>query len=185
MTHAFRIGPIVTAIVLTGIAATTQAATGDPAHPAIADYGAVQPRPDAAVQPSADKRYKVVFDISKQSKSKDRPNPGLRVVARQVNVFASAGVPLDHLKFVAVIRGPATTSVLTDAAYDKQFGHKNPNTQLIAALHKAGIKVDVCGQALSKHDYANDSVNSNVTIALSALSTLAIYQKRGYAYEKP
>lgn len=185
MNQKSRIGPMTAAILLTVAAATAQAATGNPTHPAIAHYGGIHPRPNAAEQPSPKKHYKVVFDISKHGKAKDQPNPALDVVARQVNIFASAGVPLDYLNFVAVIRGPATASVLTDAAYTKQFGHKNPNTPLIAALHKAGVKVEVCGQALAGHKYPNNSVNPKVTIALSAFSTFAIYEKRGYAYEKP
>lgn len=156
----------------------------DPNHPAIANFGTIHPRPNAAEQPQADQHYKVVFDISSASDEADMLNAGLDHVARAVNVFASAGVPVDDLDFVAVVHGPATSAVLTDAAYAKEVGGKNPNTALIAALKHAGVKIEVCGQALADHHYADDEVNPAVITTLSALSTLAIYGDKGYAYEK-
>lgn len=153
-------------------------------YPAIQGYGPVHPLPKAAEQPSPKKIYKVVFDVTKGGKGKSKVNPGLDHVARAVNVFASAGVPLSHLKFVAVIHGPATPSVLKDHKYREKFGTSNPNVKLIAALRKAGVKVEVCGQALADNHFKHQWVDSKVTITLSALSDLAIYGDRGYAFEK-
>lgn len=156
----------------------------DENHPAIAQFGAIQPRKHVADQPEADKHYKVVFDITNEIESADKPHPGLDHVARAVNVFASAGVPLDHLHFVAVVHGPATAAVLDDKAYKKELGHDNPNTPLLKGLQKAGVKVKVCSQALAENDYDSETVNDSVETVLSALSSLAIYGNRGYAYEK-
>jgi len=153
-------------------------------YPAIEGYGRVHPRPNSAEQPDPQKTYKVVFNVTKPSKDKGQPNPGLDHVARAVNVFASAGVPLDHLKFVAVIHGPATMSVLNGDQYKKQFGGANPNLELIGKLREAGVKVEVCGQAVSDNEYQDDWINPDVTITLSALSDLAIYGNRGYAFEQ-
>lgn len=176
---------VMLALGLSG-AASAQAASRDPTHPAIAHYGAVQPRPNAAEQPNPNKHYQVVFDVRGKSKAADKPNTGLAHIAHAVNAFASAGVPLDHLDFVAVIRGGATSSVLTNAAYAKQVGgEKNPNTGLITALHKAGVKLEVCGQALSGKHYRNSWVNKNVTITLAGIPDLAIYGNRGYTIIQP
>jgi len=152
--------------------------------PAIQGYGRVHPRPDAAEQPSPDQTYKVVFNITKGADDPSQPNPGLDHVARAVNVFASAGVPADKLDFVAVIHGPATASVLNADAYESQTKTANPNIELIGRLRRAGVKIEVCGQALSDHDYKDDWVNPDVIITLSALSDLAIYGNRGYAFEQ-
>ncbi|MES1926171.1 hypothetical protein T31B1_12654 [Salinisphaera sp. T31B1] len=157
------------------------AAGGGWQYPAIKDYGGIKPLPDAVNQPSTDARHKAVFDVTKAAKSPDQPNPGLEHVARAVNVFASAGVPVDKLDFVAVVHGPATPSILNDAQYQEQFGQANPNTALIAALRKAGVTVHVCGQALAEHAFDQSWVDDDVDVALSALSDLVIYGERGYA----
>lgn len=178
---------VVSALLLGSMSATAMAA-GHPAgywqYPAIEGYGPVHPRPNAAEQPDKSTIYKVVFNVTKSTKDMSQPNPGLDHVARAVNVFASAGVPLDHLRFVAVIHGPATASVLDAKAYKQKFDTANPNLKLIAALRKAGVKVEVCGQALSDNHFENAEVNPEVTITLSALSDLAIYGNRGYAFEQ-
>lgn len=164
------------------LSATAGAAGMKWTYPAIAGYGPVHPLPDAAVQPSKTRVYKAVFDVTAKASDMAKPNPGLDHVARAVNVFASAGVPLSHLKFVAVVHGPATAAILDNAHYHAKFGTDNPNIALISALRKAGVKVVVCGQALADNDYEHAWVNKDVTITLSALSDLVIYGNQGYAY---
>jgi len=149
-------------------------------HPEIDGFGHIQALPDAVGQPAPDKVHKALFDVTKPSKDKSKPNPRLDHVARAVNVFASAGVARDKRDFVVVIHGPATVSVLNDAQYEKHFDHKNPNQKLIAALREAGVTVHVCGQALAEHGFEQSWVDSNVDVALSALSDLVIYGNRGY-----
>lgn len=145
-------------------------------------YGHVHPLPHAAVQPSKTKVYRAIFDVTHGIANHAKPDAGLVHVARAVNVFASAGVPLSHLKFVAIVHGPATPSILKDSVYRKKYGVNNPNLKLISELRRAGVKVDVCGQALADLDFAHSWVDSNVTITLSALSTVVIYGNKGYAY---
>lgn len=151
-------------------------------YPAIAHYGKIHPRPDAAERPSRDQAHKLVFDISQASGQPDEINPGLNTVARAINLYASAGVPLNKLQFVAVVHGGATPAVLDNAHYKTRLGQDNPNVALIAALKKAGVKIEVCGQALSHHGFADASVNTDVTITLAALVDIAHYQHLGYAY---
>lgn len=187
MNTCAKIAVILSALVLGSMSAMALAAdhpAGYWQYPAIKGYGPVHPRPDAGQQPDKNTIYKVVFNVTKGSKNMSKPNPGLDHVARAVNVFASAGVPLDHLHFVAVIHGPATASVLNAKAYKHKFGTANPNPKLIKELRTAGVKVEVCGQALSEHHFADAQINTDVTISLSALSDLAIYGQRGYAFEQ-
>ncbi|MCM2132045.1 DsrE family protein [Larsenimonas rhizosphaerae] len=149
----------------------------------IEGYGGTFPRPDAAEQPSLDKTYKVVFDVTSAINDTTAVHPGLGRVARAVNIFGDSGVPLDHLKFVAVIHGPATRTILDDKQYDKRAGGDNPNHGLIQALTDAGVKVIVCGQSLNHLGVEDSDIDKNVIIAPAALSTLAIYGNDGYAYE--
>jgi intracellular sulfur oxidation DsrE/DsrF family protein len=43
------------------------------------------------------------------------------------------------------------------------------------------VDVAVCGQAVAEHDYAYDAVDSHVTLALSALTTVTVLEQKGYA----
>jgi len=153
-------------------------------YPAIANYGPVHPLPKASVQPNKNHVYKAVFDVTSAIKDPSKPEGGLVHVARAVNVFASAGVPVKNLKFVAILHGPATPAILNNEAYKKKYGVDNPNIALISALRKAGVHVDVCGQALADLGFEHAWVNKDVRIDLSALATTVIYGDMGYAYMK-
>ncbi len=161
--------------------ASAQQPAGFWSTPAIPGVGPVHVWPEAVLRPDATTTYKTVADVTKPAPSNDKMNPGLEHIARVVNVFAAAGVPLSHLKMVAVIHGPATPIALSDQEYQARFGHPNPNTAVIEALTKAGVQVYVCGNALGELQYTPAMVNANIKVALAALSTLVILQNQGYA----
>ena len=166
-----------------GLASTAaaQQPAGFWSTPVIKGIGTVHVWPEAVLRPDANTTYKTIADVTKPAPSNDKMNPGLEHIARVVNVFAAAGVPLSHLKMIAVIHGPATPIALSDKEYQARFGHPNPNTALIEELTKAGVQVYVCGNALGEMQYTPAQVNSNIKVALSALSTLVILQNQGYA----
>jgi intracellular sulfur oxidation DsrE/DsrF family protein len=166
------------AVGLFGCAAA--AADNAPAQ-VITAAGAYHPLPQAAYQPDRNATYKVVFSLTKAGDKPDHISPSLERVARTVNLYASAGVPLDHLKFVAVASGDATGIVLDDAHYRAQFGTANPNLAVISQLRKAGVDVAVCGQAMAEHHYPNDWASKDVTLSLSALTTITVLEQQGYA----
>lgn len=149
--------------------------------PAIEGYGKIHPLPQGAFRPDPGQTYRIVFGMTAAAKSPQEINPALERVARAVNLYASAGVPLSHLKFVAVAYGPATYLALNDAQYKAAFGVDNPNLPVIARLRKAGVDVAVCGQAVAEHDYQYDWVDSSVTVALSAITTITTLEQRGYS----
>ncbi len=150
-------------------------------NPAIADYGAIHPAPDGANQPDATIEYRVVFSITKPADSPDKINPSLEKIARFVNLLASNGVKPKPGDIVAIVHGAATPSVMSDAAYRAKFDAANPNLPLIAALEKAGVEVHVCSQALAGQKIGKEAVAAPVTIDLSALTTLATLQLKGWA----
>lgn len=161
------------------------AVAGQPTHfwttPTIAGYGKIHYLPDAAYKPVPSRTYRVVFSLTRGAKSPDKVNPSLDHVARTVNLYAAAGVPLDHLKFVAVAAGAATPLALDDAHYRTAYGVPNPNLALIAELRKAGVDVAVCGQAVAEHHFQYGWIDPHVTLALSALTTVTTLENRGYA----
>ena len=149
--------------------------------PTIVGYGKIHPLADAAYQPDKTATYKVVFALTKGPKTPADVNPALDHVARTVNLYVAAGVPLTQLKFVAVASGDATALALDDAAYRSRFNTANPNLPLIAALRHAGVDVAVCGQAVAEHHFAYSEVDKSVTTALSALPTITTLEHQGYS----
>jgi len=166
--------------IMAGSAMAATGASADRSAP-IQSAGAFHPLPDAAYQPQPSAAYRVVFGLSMASAKPDQVNPALERVARTVNLYAAAGVPLDHLKFVAVAYGQATAIALDDEHYRAQFSVANPNLPVIRELRKAGVDVAVCGQAVAEHHYENAWVAKDVTLALSALTTITSLQQQGYA----
>lgn len=158
-------------------------AGGGPARltPTIAGYGEMYALPDAAYQPQKDQVYRVVFALSKGPQKPEEVTPGLDAVARAINLYTAAGVPLDHLKFVAVFYGPATGAALDAAHYKDHFKVDDPDIDLIHKLRAAGVDVVVCGQAYLGQGFPADGLNKEVRLALSALTTITALQAQGYA----
>jgi intracellular sulfur oxidation DsrE/DsrF family protein len=165
-------------------AALGQGGAGAPADfwqtPALTGVGKMHPLPNAAYQPQKAAIYKIVFSAT-QAGGKPGEVTSLDQVARAVNLYASAGVPLDHLKFVAVLHGDATAAALDNAHYRQKFGVDNPNLELIRKLRAAGIDVAVCGQAMAEHHFQYEWIAADVTLALSALTTITVLENEGYA----
>lgn len=151
-----------------------------PAHPAIAQFGKINPLPEAAMQPDPTLDYRVAFNITKAAKPGE-VNPSLDKVARYINLLASGGVRPEKDNIVAVVHGPATELVLDHAAFRRKHGINNPNIPLIEALSKAGIEVHVCGQALAAQKIDRKDVTRLVTVDLSALVTLTTLQLKGWS----
>lgn len=149
--------------------------------PTIVGAGKIHALPQAAYQPDRNATYKVVFSLTKGADKPDQVNPGLDHVARAVNLYVQAGVPLNHLKFVVIAVGGATPLALDDAAYKEKFGVANPNLPLIEQLRKHGVDVAVCGQAMAEHKFDYGWKDSHVTLALSGLTTVINLQQQGYA----
>ncbi|HVA58105.1 MAG TPA: DsrE family protein [Gemmatimonadaceae bacterium] len=168
------------AMVAVASTAAAQQPAGFWTYPAIKDYGPVHVWPQAGVRPDANTTYKAVFDLTQPAKE-DQVNPGLEKVARTVNAFAAVGTSLSHLKFVVIVHGPATPIVLGADEFQAKYGHANPNLAIIEALKKAGVDVKVCGNALGEFQFTPADLNPDVSVALSALSTLVILQNEGYA----
>jgi len=175
------------ALILGALGLGRSFAADDPSQPgfwqtpALEGVGKMHPLPKAAYRPKKGEIYKVVFSLTRGASKPAEINPGLDHVARAVNIYASAGVPLSHLKFVAILYGPATEAALDDEHYREKFGQANPNLALIRTLRKAGVDIAVCGQAVAEHGYHYDWIAPEVTLALSALTTITVLEHQGYA----
>ncbi|MET4897046.1 DsrE family protein [Sphingomonadaceae bacterium jetA1] len=158
------------------------AMAADPRHPVVQGYGAISPMPDAKERPDHALRYRVLFSVTKAPSAPDQANPGLEKVARFLNLLGADGVRPAPGDVAVIIYGPATLSVMTDAAYtDRTKAARNPNLPLIAALRAAGVSVRVCSQALVGNNIAPATVDKGVEIDVSGLTTMATLQLRGWA----
>lgn len=159
------------------------ALAADPRHPVVQDFGAIAPMPGAKERPDRTLRYRVLFSVTKAPASPDQVNPNLEKVARFVNLLGADGVRPAPGDVAVVIHGPATQLVMNDAAYaDRTKIGKNPNLPLIAALRAAGVSVRVCSQALVGNKIDPKTVDKMVEIDVSALTTMATLQLRGWAF---
>ncbi len=168
-------------LLLLPLCAAASAADGFWQTPTIVGAGRIHQMPHAAYQPDSKATYKAVFSLTHFGANPSAVSPSLEHVARAVNLYVNAGVPLAHLKFVAIAFGPATPIVLNDVEYRKKYGVANPNLAVIAQLRKAGVDVAVCAQAVAEHNFQYDWVDSRVTVALSGLTTVIDLQQQGYA----
>jgi len=149
--------------------------------PAIKGYGNIPQDSRSGFQPSLTLSNKVVFKVSRGAARPALVNPALDQVARVVNTYVAAGVPVQQLKFVVAVNGEATSAMLDNAHFRQRFGVDNPNLVLISELKQQGIDVAVCDQALAWHHYKPQWIATSVTHALSALTTISTLQNKGYA----
>lgn len=149
----------------------------------IPSFGAFFADPSATERPDPAVRYRVVFSVTKASLAAETVNPSLEKVARFLNLLAADGVRPTTGDIVAIVHGGATPIISKDEVYDEllKVTVANPNTRLIEELRKAGATVAVCGQALNRAGIPPSGVIEGVRIDVSALTTLATLQLRGWA----
>ncbi|MFV1919681.1 DsrE family protein [Sphingomonas sp. MJ1 (PH-R8)] len=158
------------------------AMAADARHPAVQAFGAITPMPDAKERPDRSLRYRVLFNITKAAPAADQLNPSLEKVARFINLLGADGVRPKPGDVVVIIHGPATPLVLSDSRYaDRNKVAGNPNLTLVAALRAAGVSVRVCSQALVSNRIDPADVAGGIEVDVSALTTLATLQLRGWA----
>lgn len=148
--------------------------------PTIHGYGRIHLVLHAAYLPDKAAHYHIVFALTTGPRTPGEVNPSLDRVARTVNLYVASGVPLSHLKFVAIAYGAATAVALDDTHYRAQYGMTNPNLPLIAQLRKAGVDVAVCAQAVAEHHFDYSWLDPSVTLALSGLTTVTTLEHAGY-----
>jgi intracellular sulfur oxidation DsrE/DsrF family protein len=151
--------------------------------PVIEHYGPVFATPGTTFPLDAQAEWKVLFDVVDGGGNRTTPSRELISLARFLNMHARAGVPVEKMSLAAVIHGRATLDVLDDAAYRARFGVANPNTPLIAALKKAGVRFWLCGQSAAANKVGVDELGDGVGLALSAMTVTAQLQRAGYTLQ--
>ncbi len=172
------------ALLLTAVIAIA-AAPVEPAgttyhHPKVAKYGRVVRLPTASQQPRSGSS--IVVDITKGS-DPTKLNAAIEKVSRFVNIYAGAGKDSAAVRIAVVLHGDATLASLNDDAYQRKFAiDANPNLSCIATLKEAGVEFYVCGQSLIGKGGHPHEVAEDVSVAVSALTSLVNLQADGFAY---
>ncbi|MCA8999509.1 MAG: methyltransferase domain-containing protein [Planctomycetaceae bacterium] len=149
-------------------------------YPIISGYGGVVAMKNAEDVPMVG--AKLVIDVTSSAKPNE-VNKGLDRAARLLNLYGTAGLTAQDVKLTIVLHGNATDAVLKSELYAQRFGgEENPHLRLIEKLREAGVDIQVCGQALNYKGYAESMVAEGVSIATSALTTVANRQSQGYGY---
>jgi intracellular sulfur oxidation DsrE/DsrF family protein len=153
--------------------------------PVIEKYGGVFEIPEAEIFVDLNKEYKIVVDITDGEKNQTQDiNKSFELLARLYNLYALSGVKKENLNIVAVIHFTATPVILSDEAFNLEFGTNNPNTEVINTLANAGVKFYICGQSLRARKFVNHKRNSNIRVAHGAILALSHFQNLGYALLK-
>lgn len=159
---------------------TTLLAQTKETGPVIKEYGKVWAidNPDFKVDPN--KEYKAVFDIMNSPENRESVNASIETAARFLNMHAQSGVPAKKLKVALVVHNQASKDVISNEAYQKKYGTKNPNQELIKALIDAGGQVIFCGQSSLSRGFPREDLIEGVQLSLSAMTALIQLQDENY-----
>lgn len=171
-----RLSGLVAALFLAGQVFALEPQTG----PVIEAFGPVYDVPAEALNLKEGLQYKVSMDVSATEDFSDDQNRRIESAARFLNLHAKNGIDPGNIDFAIVVHGSAGKDLLNDAAYETRFDTPNPNTAMLAALQKAGVKIYLCGQTAAYRGFAANELNSAVSLALSAMTAHVRLQSEGY-----
>ncbi|NQZ43695.1 MAG: DsrE family protein [Flavobacteriaceae bacterium] len=152
--------------------------------PVIADYGKVWEVKDTDYRIAPDTELRVVFDIMASPENTNVRNSSIETAARFLNMHVQSGIPKSQLKVALVVHNKASKDIISNAAYEKRFGHRNPNAEMVAQLLAADVDIIFCGQSSLSRGYPKDELIPGVQLALSAMTALISLQNEGYRFIK-
>jgi intracellular sulfur oxidation DsrE/DsrF family protein len=147
--------------------------------------GAFAPIPHPEFGTPKDLVYKVAWDITEGAAKPGDLTDQYRIPANFLMMTDTSGVPRRNVHLAIIVHGTATRTLLQNAAYKAATGVDNPNIPLLQALHDAGVKIIVCGQALVNRKVPRDQLLPFVETTISATLGRAVLQAQGYATFTP
>lgn len=125
--------------------------------------------------------YKVAWDVTKAPEKAGAVVDGFRSPANFLVLSDQEGVSRQKVKLAVIVFGGATQSLLANAAYKEATGADNESIPLLEALHAAGVRIIVCGQALINRNVPRESLLPFVEVTTSATMARATLAAQGYA----
>lgn len=148
--------------------------------PVIKNFGPVYKVDRIDFEVDTSQVYKVVFDVDRTFDNQEKPNPLIETAVRFLNLHIQNGFKKENLHVAIVIHCQASRDILSNKAYKEKFQLNNPNADLLTALHKAGIKIFLCGQTAAHQSIAKEDTLPEVQFALSAMTALTELQNNNY-----
>jgi len=165
-----------------GLAAPAAAQQGEELLRKLGSFTPI-PHPEFPSPPGLD--YKAAWDITVAAEKPGDRVPGYAVPATFLMMMDASGVPRKNVHLAIIVHGTATRSLLQNAAYREQTGVDNPNIAVLQALHDAGVKIIVCGQALINRKVPREQLLPFVEVSISATLARATLHAQGYATLTP
>lgn len=150
----------------------------------IPDFGETFKVENPEIKTNTNKTLKVIFDVSKSPEDKTQINNYLVTAARFLNMHADIGMKPNKLKVAITVHGAAWKDILNDSIYMEKYNSINPNSELLNQLNAAGVDIIMCGQTAAFKNVKKTDINSNVNIALSAMTALLQYQNNDFKFIK-
>ncbi len=147
---------------------------------------AARAAPDDSIHidvPVALKDAKVVFNLDHLAFAGDEPI-GLDFLRVMTERFRSDGT---NSRIVAVFHGPAGYMLLQDAAYNRvrNWEHGNPYKDQIAALLKAGVQFEECGETMKVNHWKNGDLLPGAKVNTGANFRIIELVQQGYVQIQP
>ena len=134
--------------------------------------------------PDSTSVLKAIFDIDYMPKDSSTSNSLISSLHRYLNMHVKNGVKESNISLAFVLHGASTKDALTNEVYEKKYGVKNPNIDLIKSLSKHGVDMYICGQSAAYSGISKSDIMPEIKLALSAMSVLTVYQSDGYSLIK-
>jgi intracellular sulfur oxidation DsrE/DsrF family protein len=153
-----------------------------------ASWAGVAPVQPIDEKPDPSMQYKLLFELTgfalkgEDSSAKTEINIGLCEVARQINLHEANGIPRKNIHVVVVTHASAMYCFFTNEKYKKKYGIDNPNIALIKELQDYGVKMLVCGQAMTFFNLEMEDLVPGIKQVLTAQTVISSYQLKGYVY---
>lgn len=163
--------------LLLSVPAAASAQTGEAL---IQKLGASNPIPNPGFPADKTLEYKIAWDVTTGPEKPDGIAPGFRRPANFLVMSDAEGLSRDKVHLAIIVRGPAALSLRQNAAYKAAAGVDNASIPLLEALHEAGVKIIVCGQALIGLKVERDELLPFVQVATSATMARATLHAQGY-----
>jgi intracellular sulfur oxidation DsrE/DsrF family protein len=154
-----------------------------PTFPAIKAVGwaGVVPVEHVDEIPDPGMHYNMLFEIAWfDTAAKKEIHGGLGNVARELNLHEANGIPRKNIGAVVVVHADGLYSLLTNEKYKKKYGVDNPNISLIKELQSYGVKMIVCGQAMTYFRLEMQDLVPGLKQALTAQTVLSSYRLKNY-----
>ncbi|SDG74941.1 DsrE family protein [Psychroflexus sediminis] len=149
----------------------------------LASYGPVYKIGNTDFKIDLNQEFKAVFDVASGSEFKDKPNQKFVTVARYLRLHQAPELKNNSVKAALVVHGSAIFDLLNHEAYALHHNEKNlrnPNYELLSILSEYDVDLILCGQTSRHRSIDRSKLHPDIKIALSAMTTLIHFQKKGY-----